>query len=75
MRIIATENGINNGVTNAATAGQAAVFQYGTDAYVFISNGVDGVGAGDQLIKLIGVDTTTAPFDTLTLASGNATLA
>jgi hypothetical protein len=75
LRLIAAENGINNGGTNTATAGQAAAFQFGTDAYVFISNGVDGVGAGDQLIKLTGVDTTTAPFDTLTLANGNATLA
>ena len=75
LRIIAAENGINNGGTNAAAAGQTAVFQFGADAYAFISNGVDGVGAGDQLIKLTGVDTTTASFDTLTLANGNATLA
>ena len=52
------------------------MFQFGADAYAFISNGVDGVGAGDQLIKLTGVDTTTASFDTLTInAAENMTLA
>lgn len=76
LRLIAAENGINNGGTNTATAGQTAVFQFGADAYAFISNGVDGVGAGDQLIKLTGVDTTTASFDTLTInAAENMTLA
>ena len=73
QRITATEAGINAG--GAAAAGQAAVFQFGADAYLFISNGTDGVGAGDQLIKLVGVDTTNAAFDTLTLSAGNATLA
>ncbi len=35
----------------------AAVFSYGADAYVFIDNATAGVfGAGDGLIKLVGVD-------------------
>jgi hypothetical protein len=42
---------------------------------VFISEGTNGVGAGDQQIKLVGVDTTVAAFDTITLANGNMTLA
>ena len=73
LRIIATEAGINAGSTTAA--GQAAVFQFGADAYLFISDGTDGVGANDVLIKLTGVDTTLAAFDTITLSGGNATLA
>ena len=77
LRIIAAEAGIAaNGV---AAAGQAVLFQgVGADAanaYVFISDGVDGVGANDILIQLVGVDTTLAAFDTLTLAGGNATIA
>jgi S-layer protein len=72
LRLIATEAGI---VAGGNTAGESAIFQLGADAYVFISNGVDGVGAGDQLIKLVGVDTTSATFDTITLANGNMTLA
>jgi hypothetical protein len=73
LRIVATEKAIQAGT---ATAGQAAAFQYGSDAYVFISEGTDNVGAGDQLIKLTGVDLTNTAFDTLTIAaSGNATLA
>ena len=73
MRIVAVEAAIQTG--GAATAGQAAAFQYGSDAYVFISEGTDGVGTGDQLIKLTGVDLTNTAFDTLTLSGGNATLA
>jgi S-layer protein len=72
-RITATEAGINLG--GAAAVGQVALFQFGADAYVFISNGTDGVGAGDQLIKLVGVDSTSTAFDAITLASGNMTLA
>jgi hypothetical protein len=73
LRITATEAGINAGSTTAT--GQAAVFQFGDDAYMFISNGVDGVAAADVLIKLTGVNTALAAFDTITLNGGNATLA
>jgi len=72
LRIIAVEGGIQTGT---AAAGQAAIFQFGADAYVFISDGVDGVGANDVLIKLTGVDTTAAAYDTITLSSGDFTLA
>ena len=67
LRLIATENRINEG--SFATLDQVAIFQFGADAYVFISNGTDGAGAGDQLIKLVGVDTTSSFFDTITLSS------
>lgn len=73
QRIVATEAGINLGGT--ATAGQAALFQVGADGYIFISDGVDGVGANDVLIKLTGVDVTTGAFDTITLTAGNFVLA
>lgn len=52
-RITAVEAGINAG--GAAATGQVAYFEFGSDTYVFISQGTDGVGAGDALIKLVGV--------------------
>lgn len=51
-RITAVEAAIQTG---AAAAGQYAVFEFGTDSYVFVSEGTDGVGAGDMLIQLTGV--------------------
>lgn len=51
-RITAVEAAIQTG---AATDGQMAYFEFGSDTYVFISEGTDGVGAGDALIKLVGV--------------------
>lgn len=73
LKIIATEAAINAGGT--ATAGQTAIFQDGSDAYVLISDGTDSVGSGDILIKLVGVSTTATAFDTITLSNGNMTLA
>ena len=55
-----------------AAAGQAAIFKSGTDSYVFISDGTDGIGANDVLIKLAGVDVTT--FAILVAVGGNFTL-
>lgn len=52
-RITAVEAAINAG--GVAAAGQSAVFEFGADTYVFISEGTNGVGAGDALIKLVGV--------------------
>lgn len=54
-RITAVEGGINAG-TN--TAGEAALFTHGSDAYIFISDGSSGVGSADVLIKLEGDATT-----------------
>ena len=51
-RITAVEAAIQTG---DATDGQMAYFEFGSDTYVFISEGTDGVGAGDALIKLVGV--------------------
>jgi len=71
-KIVATEAGINAG--GAAAAGQMAIFQHEGDAYLFISDGTDGVGANDTLVKLVGIDTTAAASDTVTIANGTATL-
>ena len=73
LKIVAAEAAINAGGT--AAAGQTAIFQDGADAYVLVSDGTDGVGANDVLIKLVGVDTTATAFDTITLSNGNMTLA
>lgn len=72
QRIAATEAGINAG--GNAAAGQMAVFQFGSDAYAFISNGTDGVGAGDLLIKLVGVDSASSSFDVVTITGNSFTL-
>ena len=73
QRIAATEAGINAG--GAAAVGQMALFQFGSDAYAFISNGTDGVGAGDVLIRLVGVDTTATTFDQVVVSGHSFTLA
>jgi len=69
QRLTAAENGINAGGT--ATAGQFVLFQYLSDAYLFISDGVDGIGANDVLIKLTGVDLSNAATDVATVANTN----
>ena len=56
-KIMSVEAGIQTGV--AAAAGQTAVFNHDGAAYLFISEGTDGVGAGDMLIKLVGITATT----------------
>jgi len=53
QRITAVEAGINAG--GGAAAGQMAIFALGSDSYVFISNGTDGINANDALIRLVGV--------------------
>lgn len=73
QHIIAVEAAINAG--GVAAAGQAAMWQEGADAFLFISDGVDGVGANDLLIKLVGLDTTNAAFDTLTDGGTTFTIA
>ena len=46
--------------TAIGTAGQAALWQEGLDAYVFITDGVAGAGANDITeLELVGVDTIT----------------
>lgn len=73
QRIVAVEAAINAGGT--AAAGQAAMWQQGSDVYVLISDGVDGVTSDDILIKLVGVDTTNAAFNVLTDGGTTFTIA
>jgi Ca2+-binding RTX toxin-like protein len=70
-RIIATEASIQTGT---AANGQAAMFDMGSDTFLFISDGVDGIAAADTLIKLVGIDTSASGFDTITLQSSGATM-
>jgi hypothetical protein len=69
-RITAAEAGIAAGGT--ATAGQFAVFEFSGSTYVFVSNGSDGVEAGDVVVKLVGV---TGISDTTIDSSGYMHLA
>lgn len=48
-RITATESALS------PTAGRSALFTYGSDSYVFVSDANDGVTTNDTLIKLSGV--------------------
>jgi len=59
---------------NTTAAGKSVAFQFGSDAYVFISNGTDGVNAGDVLVKLTGASTTNTAFDLLTASGHSLTL-
>ena len=52
-----------------AVAGEAAVFVVGSDSYIFVSDGVAGLGANDQLIKLTGIVAATG----ITLTAGDIT--
>lgn len=45
---------VTGGATTNLVAGEAAIFTQGTDAYLFISDGVNGLGANDVLIELEG---------------------
>jgi Ca2+-binding RTX toxin-like protein len=71
-RIIAAEASI---ATGSAADGQVTAFMVASDAYIFISDGTDGVDANDTLIKLTAVDLTVSTLDTITLSSGDFTLA
>ena len=52
-----------------AAAGQSALFTYNDTAYLFASDGTDGVAATDVLVELTGVSIS----DGWTLASGDIT--
>lgn len=72
LHLAAVENAIR---ASNNTAGEAAHWQEGADAYVFITDGVDGVGGGDILIKLVGVNLTDGINDDITInASDNLVL-
>jgi hypothetical protein len=74
-RLIAVEDAISentNGTSGDAAAGDALIFSFGSDSYIFISDATAGVGATDVLIKLTGIagsDTT----NSLTISGGDIT--
>ena len=55
QHIIAVEQAIANG--GDAALGQAAMWQEENDAFIFFSDGIDGLTENDTLVKLVGVDT------------------
>ena len=65
--VIAVEAAVNAG--GDATVGDAALFEYGSSTYLFVSDGTDGVAATDLLVELQGVSLT----DGWTLTDGNIT--
>jgi Ca2+-binding RTX toxin-like protein len=72
-RLIAVASAIDQ-TTSASVAGETAVFQFGSDAYVFISDATNGLSATDVLIKLTGVSTTSSAFDLVTITTTDLTL-
>ena len=72
QQIIATEAAIN--ANGTAAAGQVAIFQHDADSFVFVSDGVDGIGANDVLVQLTGVNTLLPGYDEIALFAGNFTL-
>ena len=76
LRIIAVQDAIadnanNNGNANAA-AGDALIFAFGGDSYIFVSDGTAGVGTTDVLIKLTGIAGSTTT-NQLTIVNGDIT--
>jgi len=70
-RIIAVQAAIAaSGTLGAEVAGEFAIWQQGADAFLFVSDGAAGVGAGDVLIQLVGV---TVGAGGVTVASGDIT--
>ena len=66
LKIAAVANALG-----AASAGNALIFQDGTDSYIFITDGTAGVGSNDVLIKLVGVNGVGS--DELTVGGGSIT--
>jgi S-layer protein len=60
---------------NTTAAGKSVAFQYGSDAYVFISDATNGVTAGDVLVKLTGVSLANSTTDQLVASGHTLTLA
>ena len=72
LKLAAVEKGLSS---NTNTNLELGIFVDGIDTYVFIADGVAGIGANDILIKLVGVTGTDANFDVATLAGQTFTLA
>jgi hypothetical protein len=76
LRIIAVQDAINDNDnaadSNDAAAGDALIFAFGSDSYIFVSDGTPGVGATDVLIKLTGIAGSTTT-NQLTIVNGDIT--
>ena len=75
QHIVAVEAALtkSTGAANTGTTPTAlnyAVWAEGTDAYMFVTDGISGVTSGDTLIKLVGVLGTAGTVTTLTLSGG-----
>ena len=55
--------------------GESVAFQFGSNAYMYISDASQGVGAGDVLIQLSGINTLSTATDTLVASGHTLTLA
>jgi len=71
-RIIAVEAALSG---NTNTNHEVAIFVDSGNTYVFIADGIAGIGANDVLIKLTGVTGTNTSFDVATLVGETLTLA
>jgi Ca2+-binding RTX toxin-like protein len=74
LRIVAVNDALDDlandaGLITDAVAGESLVFGFGSDSYIFISDGVLGVGATDVLIKLTGIAAGSST-DSLTISIG-----
>ena len=61
QHIVAVEKGLTGSTAAAATktvAGAAAIWEEGSDSFLFVSDGTAGVSATDVLIKLDGIQAT-----------------
>lgn len=63
QHLIAVEQAI--ATAGDAALGQSAMWQEGGDAFLFFSDGVDGLTENDTLVKLVGVDTSQDATDYL----------
>ena len=69
QHLSAAEAALHTGV-GTPTSGATVIWQEGADAYLFVSDAVAGVGAGDSLVKLTGV---TVGVGGLTIVGGYLT--
>jgi hypothetical protein len=76
LRIIAVQDAINDNDnqanSNDAAAGDALIFAFGGDSYIFVSDGTPGVGTTDVLIKLTGI-AVSSTTNQLTIVNGDIT--
>ena len=71
-QLTAVASAIQAGTT---AQGESVAFQFGSDAYMFISDASSGVTAGDVLVKLTGVNLSATSFDQLVASGHTLTLA